>query len=191
MVFALLAAQCVCAERYYVRQTAPGANDGSNWSHAFTSLTLALDVASPSDEIWMAEGTYRPTSDGDRGKSFSVPNSTLIFGGFAGTEDSRHQRDWRAHPTILTGDIGVHNDRTDNSYHVVRTQNDATLDGLIIEGGYADGADSDGWGGSLSGGRLWRNHHQLRIPQQLRRTGGRLVLPAGPAHGVPEHLLRE
>lgn len=147
MVFALLAAQCVCAERYYVRQTAPGANDGSNWSHAFTSLTLALDVASPSDEIWMAEGTYRPTSDGDRGKSFSVPNSTLIFGGFAGTEDSRHQRDWRAHPTILTGDIGVHNDRTDNSYHVVRTQNDATLDGLIIEGGYADGADSDGWGG--------------------------------------------
>jgi hypothetical protein len=72
-----------------------------------------------------------------------------LYGGFAGTETSRDQRDWTANRTVLSGDLldddpaddSDWSNRTDNSIHVVFALNvqNCTLDGFTVSGGYADG----------------------------------------------------
>jgi predicted outer membrane repeat protein len=127
---------------YYVKQDATGANDGSSWTNAFTDLQSALSVASSGDEIWVAAGSYKPTAGTDRTISFILKNGVAIYGGFAGTETLRTQRNYETNLTILSGDIGVQGDNSDNSYHVLvgsNTNNSASLDGFTVIAGNADG----------------------------------------------------
>ncbi len=77
----------------YVNDDASGANNGTNWTDAFTSLQSALTAsAGMVNEIWVAAGNYRPTTDTDRTKTFQLKSGLRIFGGFAGTEILRHRR---------------------------------------------------------------------------------------------------
>lgn len=138
----------------YVKQGVSGTKNGTSWVNAYTELSVALENVSPGDEIWLAAGTYVPTTGSDRSVSFSIPSQVAVFGGFAGIESSRAERDWQTNQTILSGDIGTPEDPSDNSFHVVRCENSGTLDGLIIEHGRADGADNDGRGGGLFLGSL-------------------------------------
>ena len=132
----------------YVDDSAAGCADGSTWANAYTDLQPALgDAASrpnPANvQIWVAAGTYRPTSGADRAASFRLVNGATLYGGFAGVESAVENRDWRANPTILSGDIGVTGDMSDNSYHVVASAgaNPATLlDGFTITAGNANGS---------------------------------------------------
>ena len=103
----------------YVDADAAGANDGSSWAKAYGDLQNALAAATSGDEVWVAEGAYKPTSGTDRTISFQLVEGVALYGGFAGTEGARDQRDWAAHKTILSGDIGNPGDSSDNSYHVV------------------------------------------------------------------------
>ena len=65
-----------------------------NWVDACGDLQTALDLAVPGDEIWVAEGSYRPDrGTGDRKGTFQLLSGVAIYGGFAGTETSRDQRD--------------------------------------------------------------------------------------------------
>ena len=64
---------------YYVDASATGANDGSSWQNAFTELHEAMAVAGPNDTVWVARGTYKPTSDRDRTRSFLLDCS--VYGG--------------------------------------------------------------------------------------------------------------
>lgn len=73
----------------YVDVNASGANTGASWTDAYTSLQQALDSASPGDEIWVAQGTYKPSAWPNGGttgreKHFSLKNGVQIYGGFPG-----------------------------------------------------------------------------------------------------------
>ena len=133
----------------YVNRDATGNNDGSSWENAYTDLQPALEVAGATNEVWVAGGTYLPTNDDDREQSFVIGDGTKVFGGFAGTETERSQRDILNNRVILSGDIGTQGDRSDNSYSVVTIEDNAfatTLDGFTIVDGQAE---LIGYGGGI------------------------------------------
>ncbi|MHC4498877.1 MAG: right-handed parallel beta-helix repeat-containing protein, partial [Planctomycetota bacterium] len=133
---------------WFVNEDATGANNGTCWDDAFTNLQDALAEASDGHEIWVAEGTYEP-NESDRSISFELVEGAGVYGGFAGAESSRHERDWTLRETVLSGDIGTPDDQSDNSYHVVKGADGAVLDGFKITSGNADGSGSDGRGGGI------------------------------------------
>ncbi len=135
----------------YVTPTATIGTLCTSWTNP-CSLQAALSKAASGDEIWVAAGTYKPTSTTDRAVSFNLKSGVKIYGGFAGTETARSQRDWRTNVTILSGDIGVAGDSSDNSYHVVYAEDvDATavLDGFEIHSGSANGSMETSQGGGM------------------------------------------
>jgi hypothetical protein len=127
----------------YVDWTATGNNDGTSWADAFNKLSDALFYSNLFDnirEIWVAEGTYKPGEGMDREISFMFEDSTKVYGGFEGTETMKEQRDHQQYPVLLSGDIGVPMDSSDNVMHVViidSTCIGCRLDGLTIQFGYA------------------------------------------------------
>jgi len=147
----------------YVKADARGANNGTSWANAYTSLQTALAAATSDTEIWVAMGTYLPTTGASRRATFHLKNGVALYGGFRGHETARDQRNWIAYQTILNGDIGLRGIRDDNVYHVVMSSdNDATavLDGFTITDGNATGADWYSRGGGMlnvNGGPTVRN----------------------------------
>jgi len=122
----------------YVDAAAVGTNTGASWTNARTSLVAALTAAASGDDIWVRAGTYKPTATTTRTIYFTLKSGVAVYGGFAGGEVSRGERDWRRNATILSGDIGV---GTADSYHVVvaPASGNAVLDGFTVRDGYADG----------------------------------------------------
>ncbi|MFH1194402.1 MAG: right-handed parallel beta-helix repeat-containing protein [bacterium] len=141
----------------YVSNIAGGANNGSTWNDAYLSLSSALNAAIQYDQIWVAKGTYFPTSGTDRSISFEMKNDVKIYGGFSGDESSIGERnDYGSggdNETVLSGNINDTETNTDNSYHVISNSSGinttALLDGFTISGGYADGSDENINGGGM------------------------------------------
>lgn len=160
-------AQTIPGNVRVVDQNAPGpGEDGLTWPTAFQDLQAALAnmdpdaVPFPVNEIWVAQGTYLPdgNSPGGRTLSFNLLNNVQIYGGFAGGETSRGQRNPKTNVTILSGDLlgdddpgdpfGLTND--ENSFHVIKSFNvnfTAIVDGFTIRGGNADGGPGNRSGG--------------------------------------------
>ncbi len=145
------------ATRLYVDvRKAGGGNTGLDWDNAFPDLQQALNYTCSQSltEIWVAGGTYKPTSTTARTISFSMKNGIAIYGGFAGNETNLSQR-LASFPgsTTLSGDIGATGDNTDNSYHVISNpaglNNTAVLDGFVVTGGNADGSSINASGGAM------------------------------------------
>ncbi|MBF0245139.1 MAG: hypothetical protein HQL31_07680, partial [Planctomycetes bacterium] len=106
----------------YVHHAATGANNGSSWADAFSGelgVQNALAAAQSGDDIWVAQGTYKPTSGTDRNIWFVMKAGVELYGGFLGNETDQEQRDWEIRQTILSGEIGFADQIADNSYHVV------------------------------------------------------------------------
>lgn len=147
-----------------VKADATGANDGSSWIDAFADLQDALATAMPGHEIWVAAGRYTP-GQSDRSATFRLKSGVGIYGGFAGVEEQRNQRDPVVNKTILSGDLKgndpevasplelrAHPLRSDNARHVVTgsgADETAALDGFTISGGHAIGSAEEGNGGGM------------------------------------------
>ncbi len=132
-----------------------GLNNGTSWENAFIELQSALDVASYSDEIRVAQGTYTPDYDvtsnvhnGDRTASFSIYSEVELYGGYAGYGAADPDlRDVTNHVTILSGDLAGNDgpgflNNNENSYHVVHTE--YVYSGTIIDGFTVTGANGNG-----------------------------------------------
>jgi|GEM_PF-2566189 len=135
----------------YVKADASGANNGSSWTDAYTSLQSALDASASGDSIWVAAGTYKPSKDkdgtsaSDTSATFMMLDNVFMYGGFAGGELKRTERNLNANETILSGDLG-----SDTVYHVIRGADNSYLDGFIITNGYANGTvNHNGNGGGM------------------------------------------
>jgi predicted outer membrane repeat protein len=137
----------------YVKPGVSG--DCSSWTQACT-LQEALNRAIAGNEIWVAQGTYKPTVQAappePRSATFQLASGVAVYGGFAGTETLRAQRDWIARETVLSGDIGLAGNSADDTWHVVTgsgTGATAVLDGFTITGGAAEGDFWDRSGGGM------------------------------------------
>lgn len=133
----------------FVDDDAPVGGNGASWKTAYADLNQALEQAVLGSRIWVAQGRYLPTSDPDRTAAFVMKEGVSVFGGFNGTESTIEQRDIKNNATVLSGDIGVIDDDTDNSYHVVFGASDSLLDGFVIQNGRADGEFHHSRGGGL------------------------------------------
>ncbi len=136
----------------YAKPAATGTGNCSSWANACT-LQTALTGAVSGDEIWVAAGTHKPTTGTDRSATFQLKNGVAVYGGFAGTETARDQRDFGANITILSGDLKnddirfTNND--ENVYHVVTGASGAILDGFTITAGNASGVSPNDRGGGM------------------------------------------
>ncbi len=88
--------QSVSARIIRVSQSGNGA-DGNSWATAYQLISTAVSSASPSDTIWVKNGTY---NDG-----ILVEINVRILGGFLGneTDDEEELRNPVANPTIING----------------------------------------------------------------------------------------
>ena len=123
-------------------------HNGSTWAKSYLYLQDVLARAVAGQEIWVAQGTYRPDQStampngtGNRDANFALINGVQIYGGFDGNEMYRSQRNWLNNVTTLSGSLN----NGQNSYHVVENigvNETAILDGFTITGGKADGNNS-------------------------------------------------
>jgi hypothetical protein len=167
----------------YVDANASGANNGTSWPDAYNNLQTALTSASNGSEIWIADGTYRPTSaNGNRTIAFTLKNGVAIYGGFRGNETQRNQRNWRSNRTLLSGDLNGNDgadfaNSSENSYRVVVGTNidtTAILDGVAISGGNANGdlPNNNGGGLFLSGSKPTLTNLTISANQASAHGGG-------------------
>ena len=62
----------------FVDKDATGAGTGIDWTNAYIDLVAALSNASDGDQLWVADGTYKPSGSGDRDASF-VANKICYY----------------------------------------------------------------------------------------------------------------
>jgi 6-phosphogluconolactonase (cycloisomerase 2 family) len=125
-----------CGSIIYVDANAPtDYKSGGSWQSAYKDLQDALETAEKCDcnEIWVAEGTYKPTVP-STDATFEVVEGVAIYGGFGGSETSVSQRNRIANETILDGD--------DDASYVVTGRDvsgSAIIDGFTIKNGTGSG----------------------------------------------------
>lgn len=135
----------------FVDVNATGANSGLNWADAYVDLQDAITLSTFGDEIWVAQGTYKPTTGTTRSANFSMKNGVKVYGGFVGGETLLSQRDPELNVTVLSGEIGT-GSASDNSYVVTyfnNVANQTRLDGFTITGGYHSGVSAYGGGAKV------------------------------------------
>lgn len=145
----------------YVRSNGVESGACSSWATACT-LAYALSQAVAGDELWLMAGIYTPTVDVGQTSSFTLPSGIAIYGGFAGVETLRAQRNYTDNVVILTGDVGVPGNTNDNAYHVVSAVNvnaNTVIDGVTIRDGNANGSAT----ATQSGGGIYIYYGDLTV----------------------------
>lgn len=173
-----------------------GRTDGfcQSWSFA-CDLQYALKSSLTGQDVWVEAGIYTPTGDADRKIYFELKELVDVYGGFAGTEDDFSLRDPKNNITILSGEIGVQGDPTDNSLHVVKAENisqSTHLDGFTISDGYADDETENSGGGLVClDSDLILDRVEFRNNYAIEDGGGMFVRGEGSAAFYSELMLRD
>ncbi|WP_299099155.1 T9SS type A sorting domain-containing protein [uncultured Winogradskyella sp.] len=137
----------------YVNANAAGANNGTSWSDAFTSLKNAVDnYTNVPVDFWIAAGTYLPGNINTQ--SIEPGQNHKFYGGFNGTETQLSERDFIANRTYINGDINGddsgsleqnNTSKADNTYRLFQVYNDGVLfDGLVFVNAFALGSTANG-----------------------------------------------
>jgi hypothetical protein len=100
----------------FVNSSATGTGDGTSWKNGYTTLQAALDAAQNGQEIWVCAGTYSGT--------ITSGIKVSLYGGFAGNEGSRDERDPASRHTIPQLTIN------------------SNVKGVTLDGFYFDGTSS-------------------------------------------------
>ena len=100
------------------------ANDGSSWALAKKTVQAGIAMAGMlGGEVWIQAGTYW--------ERITLYPHVYVYGGFAGTEESRDRRDWTIRDTILDGQAAG------SVVTVSAGEKVSALDGLTIRNGRA------------------------------------------------------
>jgi len=148
--------------------SASQAPDGTSWSTAWPSLQQGLAAAAAGDEVWVSAGTYSGP--------FTLGAGIGLYGGFAGTETPRTERDPGSNVTVLTG--------IPNSVLTVASgaEPDTVIDGLVFRNGYR----FTGPGGALDLSGASPTVRNNRFEGNRAQGGGAIACSAG-AKPVIEH----
>jgi hypothetical protein len=169
-IFLIISINAVCGI-YHVKIDGSDDNSGLSWNESFLTVQKALDMAQEGDQIWVAEGIYKPTFDyglniGERGKHFRLKPGVGLYGGIsADGEPTFEDRAHYKYQTILCGDLNdddywnesemMWENREDNCFHVFYHQkglnldSNAILDGFHISNGNANGEGIHSFGGGI------------------------------------------
>ncbi len=164
----------------YVRPGGAGLKTGQNWANALDNLQEAIDLAAASGgqvtQVWVAAGTYKPTTTTDRTKAFIMKDGVALYGGFSGVESQLSQRNVASNLTHLSGDIGTGRVSSDNSYQVIRCHGvtrSAVLDGFVVSGGNANGSGSTNLvGGGMHGNEASPTVRNCTFTANQAQVGG-------------------
>ncbi|HTZ18440.1 MAG TPA: right-handed parallel beta-helix repeat-containing protein, partial [Dissulfurispiraceae bacterium] len=108
---------------WYVDGSVSASGTGTSWAQAFKTISAAISAASNGDEIWVKQGTNVI------GSTVNLSKNISIYGGFAGTETLRNQRNWNTNVTTVDGVINNFQCfHVDGSSHNVTT----IFDGLTL-----------------------------------------------------------
>lgn len=187
LVLSALCSSATATVRFVNAGLATGADNGTSWTDAYRSVdgvARAMTVSATGDEVWVAAGTYEPTSGTSRTVFHVLKTGVAVYGGFAGNETTVGERDADARLTVLTGDLSRNDNGTtatlsDNSYHVVSATGvtaTAILDGFTIMGGYANGATGSNY--DKGGGIIILSNGQPTI-RNCRFIGNRCTFGGG------------
>ncbi len=144
----------------FVKSTPTGTGDGSSWDNAFDGRFLAWYLRNKvvhGTKIFVAKGVYLPFLSGcDTGSdvrtfAFEWNKNIRLRGGFSATAtgtDTITTYNPITNLTRLSGDIGITGTVTDNSYNVVRVNDDSFIDGFYISDGCANGSSGVYAGGA-------------------------------------------
>ncbi|MCH8150489.1 MAG: right-handed parallel beta-helix repeat-containing protein, partial [Planctomycetes bacterium] len=138
-------------------------HNGRSWCTAFLTLQDALEpgVLLSGDQVLVAQGTYYPDTTlllDARDATFQLVPNIRINGGYAGcAEPVPGVRDLKAYETILSGDLARDDflpggGMDENAYHVITGDGNvgnATLDGVTITAGNANGSSFESRGGGV------------------------------------------
>jgi len=140
--------------KIYIDPGAGGNRNGTSWANAMHYLPVALGITGcrSTDSVLVAMGTYLPSLTNIRSQSFNIPDSTSVFGGFPAGGSNFALRNPVTNITLLSGDIGILNNVSDNSYHVVKidsARQNVLLDGFMLSNGNANGAGDNSNGSAV------------------------------------------
>ncbi|HEY3266529.1 MAG TPA: chitobiase/beta-hexosaminidase C-terminal domain-containing protein [Armatimonadota bacterium] len=130
--------------------------DGQTWATAYGSVQATINAAAAGDEVWVAAGTYV--------ENITLKDGVSLYGGFAGTETARAQRDWTANESILDGN------QTGSVIAGSGTSVTTAVDGFTIQNGVAVGADHNVGGGIYVSGAATISNNT--ITSNLAVNGG-------------------
>jgi beta-lactam-binding protein with PASTA domain len=127
MALATLLALPAQSAVWYVNAASTAASpNGQSWATAYPAIQPGVDAAASGDEVWVAAESYTSTT----AEVVSLKSGVTLYGGFAGTETAREQRDWASNITII--------DRQQARRCVTATDATSTVDGFVLQYGKAE-----------------------------------------------------